>query len=322
MGNLHNLDNRGVWVSIHRPNGGGAVEGWLIGETPQGFLVALDEDLEDVRLVSNYVSISYNHKKLLPKLKYDNAREIQEKMWQTNEAILEPMQDAISRIKFDRLHEFCRHSKELERLLYRAKEERKYGYLSYTPLNEWINSLIVQADRSTPMHREVYETLEDSGLTEVIGEYGPKLAQLPAELTIPAYDLEFETREELTSSLESTRDQPWTRERHREFLKAAEETRIRLIRGNTKEHDKQDEANSEETDDSTLFSRWIGPSLRVLVGTGLAIANTTVGVTAGLTTTIATIGATAVPTYLGVATSIYTGLAQVSDGLEKIGRSK
>jgi hypothetical protein len=278
--------------------------------------------LEDVRFVSNYTSINYDHKKSLPKLKIDNAREIQEEMWRTNEAILEPMQDAISRIKFDRLHEFCRHSKELKQLLYRAKMEEREWDRYQTPPHELINSLIVQADRSTSLHREVYETLEDSGLTEVIEEYGPTLSRLPAELTIPAYDLEFETSEELTSSLESTWDQPWTRKRHRAFLKEAEETRIRLMRGNMKEHDKQDEANSEKTDDSTLFSRWIGPSLRVLVGTGLAIANTAVGVTAGITTTIATIGATAVPTYVGVATSIYTGLAQVSDGLEKIGRSK
>ena len=98
--------------------------------------------------------------------------------------------------------------------------------------------------------------------------------------------------------------------------------RTRLIVEAAKERNQESEAKLEKPDDSTPFSRWFGPSLRVLAGTGLATANAAVGVTAGLTATIATIGATAVQTYVGVATSIYTGLAQVADGPEKIGRRK
>ena len=66
--------------------------------------------------------------------------------------------------------------------------------------------LIAQADRVTALHREVYETFEDAGLAAILDEFGPRLTHLPAELTIPAYDLEFSSREDLTSTLESTRD--------------------------------------------------------------------------------------------------------------------
>ena len=123
-------------------------------------------------------------------------------------------------------------------------------------------------------------------------------------------------------SMEARRDQRWTSTTHRASLEAAEATRTRLIVEAAKGRERAGEERSQQPADATVLSRWIGPSLRVLIGTGLATANAAIGVTAGLTATIATIGATAVPTYVGVATSIYTGLAQAADGLEKIGRHK
>ena len=116
--------------------------------------------------------------------------------------------------------------------------------------------------------------------------------------------------------------QRWTMQKHRTSLVAAEETRTRLIVEASADRENERADKAEKPDDSTPLSRWIGPSLRVLAGTGLTVANAAIGVTAGLATAITTIGGTAVPTYVGVATSIYTGLTQVSDGLEKIGRRK
>ncbi len=110
-------------------------------------------------------------------------------------------------------------------------------------------------------------------------------------------------------SMEATRDQRWTSTTHRASLEAAEATRTRLIVEAAKGRERAGEERSQQPADAIVLSRWIGPSLRVLIGTGLATANAAIGVTAGHTATIATIGATAVPTYVGVATSIYTGLA-------------
>jgi hypothetical protein len=301
---------------------GEPIQGWLIGEIPQGLLVALDEDLSDVRVVSEYIRISYDHDRRLSKLRYDNVEKIRDELESANAAILDPMRRAISRLKFDELHQFGHRSAELFRHIHRARMDRYISSDDLTPRDELMEFLTAQADRSTSLHREVYETLEDSGLTEILDEYGPTLARLPPDLVIPAYDLEFESREELKSAFEGTREERWTSLRHRTSLEAAEETRIRLVVEASRAREKASEDKPEKPDDSTPFSRWVGPSLRVLTGTGLTAANAAIGVTAGLTATIATIGATAVPVYVGVFTSIYTGLAQVSDGLEKIGRRK
>ncbi len=313
------LNQRGAWVTIHRKSGT-SVEGWLIGEIPQGLVITLDEDLSDIRLVSEYYSIGYNYDKKLSKLSFENSEHVYDELHTTNDAISYSMRRAISKIKFDRLHQFGHHSALLKRHIHDAKYERMYDDVS--PRAELMGFLIAQADRVTALHREVYETFEDSGLTEILSEYGSKLTHLPAELTIPAYDLEFSSREDLISTLKLARDQSWSESKHRASLDAAEEMRTRLIVEATKECNQKSEEKLEKRDDSTPFSRWFGPSLRVLAGTGLATANAAVGVTAGLTAAIATIGATTVPTYVGVATSIYTGLIQVADGLEKIGRRK
>jgi len=293
-----------------------------MGEIPQGLIIALDEDLTDIRLVPEYYSIGYDHEKKLSKLSFENADEVHDELRNTNDAISDPMRVAISKMRFDQLHKFGHLSAQLRWKIHRAERDQRMYRIDSTPRDELIGFLTAQADRATALHRDVYETFEEAGLAAILDEFGPRLTRLPAEITIPAYDLEFSSKEDLTSTLVLTRDQRWTEKGHRASLEAAEETRAQLIVESTKEHDQEGEAISKEHDDSTPLSRWFGPSLRVLAGTGLVTANAAVGVTAGLTTTIATIGATAVPTYVGVATSIYTGLTQVADGLEKIGRRK
>lgn len=317
----NHLGERGVWVRVGR-TGHTPVEGWLLGEIPQGLLVAMSDDLNDVRLISGYSYISYDHDRRLPRVRYDNANELYEELEAINSAISAPMRRAVSRLSFERLHQAGHRSSELRRDIDRARYEIQMADDRLLSRNEVLAFLIAQADQSTTLHREVYDTFEGSGLTDVLDDFGPRLASLPSELTIPAYDLEFQSSEDLASSLEATRDQRWTSTTHRASLEAAEATRTRLIVEAARGRERAGEGRLEQPDGSTVLSRWIGPSLRVLVGTGLATANAAIGVTAGLTATIATIGATAVPTYVGVATSIYTGLAQAADGLEKIGRRK
>ena len=312
---------RGIWVTIGRDKGD-VVKGWLLGEIPQGLLVALDENLADVRLVTEYYSISYNHEKKLSKLHIDEAEQVQEELQSLSNEISEPMRNAVSKIKFDRLHQFGHRSAELRNQIYRVENQRERWNIGITPRDELIGFLLAQADQSTALHKDVYETFEDSGITSILDEFGPKLTHLPAELTLPAYDLEFSSREDLESTLKSAQEHHWTVKKHRDSINTAEEIRMRLIVEGTKESKGRSKSKLEKPDDSTLFSRWFGPSLRIIAGTGLATANAAVGITAGLTITIATIGATAVPAYVGIATSIYTGLTQVADGLEKINRCK
>ena len=105
----NHLRERGVWVKVGR-TGHTPVEGWLPGEIPQGLLVAMSDDLNDVRLISGYSSISYNHDRRLPRVRYDNANELYEELEAINSAISAPMRRAVSRLSFERLHQ-AGHSK-------------------------------------------------------------------------------------------------------------------------------------------------------------------------------------------------------------------
>jgi hypothetical protein len=324
------LAERGAWVTVGR-DGKRDVEGWLIGQISEGLLIAADDELEDVRVVSDFDSIQVAADKRLPGISAKALRRTREKLRRADSAVSADLRKAISLIRFDRLHQFGHRSAELVRAIHRAtylhthQRPRRSSQEDSRPLREdmqtgrvdLINFMLAQGDRSADLHREVFETLNESGLTKVLDEHGPELARLPPEFTIPAYDLDFVSRKELTSALKATRKERWTARKHSAALEAAEDTRSRLLLEGAGYRNQP-----ERVDDATSLSRWVGPSLRVLSGTGLAVANVAVGLTAGLTGSVFTIGATAVPTYVGVATSIYTGLAQVADGLEKIGRRK
>lgn len=316
---LTDLKTRGAWTSI-QDDDGHKVEGWLVGEVPEGVLLAMDEELHDIRLVRNVSLQMYDYQRALPGLRYENADALNDQLRQTGKAVSAPMRRAIANIKFDRLHDFGHRGSELRR----AIVEWRNGPLpsDRSDRAELMAYLAAQADRSTALHRNVYETLDSSGVTPILAEFGPQLAKLPPELTIPAYDLEFESRRDLAGSVEATRDLPWSPERHNGALNSAEATRDRLMFATAEARSPERAGPVERPDDSTPFSRWFGPSLRVLAGTGLAAANAAVGVTAGLTGSVVTLGATAVPTYVAVITSMYTGLAQVAEGLEKIGRRR
>ncbi|SJM94626.1 hypothetical protein [Crenothrix polyspora] len=169
----NHLTNRGVWVRINRYKGE-TVEGWLIGEIPQGLLIALDKDLKDLRLVSEYYSISYNHENKLSTLSIENATEVRDELQAISEAISVPMKNAISRTKFDKLHQFCHHSAELSWQIRQGEHEAFQG-IDSEPRGELMGFLLAQVDRSTALHREVYETFEDCGLTAILDEFGRDL---------------------------------------------------------------------------------------------------------------------------------------------------
>ena len=293
-----------------------------MGEIPQGLLVALDEKLTDIRLVSSKYGyhISYDYKKVHPDLYYKNAEELQARL-EEFESILSPQLERVfSRLKYDRLHAFSHRSSLIRHQVERSTYEASHLHFDKSSLSDLIGFLVAQTDQAIDLQREVYDTVADSGLAEIISEYGPKLAKLPTELTLPADDLRFEEREVLTSALENSRDRPWSAENHQSILQQAEATRNGLLLKAIESRRTNERIEKTRSGDSTLWSRWIGPTTRILAGTGLVAANAALGITADLTATLATIGATSVPIYVGIATSIYTGSVQVAEGLEKIGR--
>jgi hypothetical protein len=322
---LIELYNRGKWVTISG-KGERKISGWLMGEIPQGLLVALDEKLEDIRLVSTGCSygIIYNNQKTHPVLYYENAKGLQTRLEELNSILSPQLERVFSRLKYDRLHSFSHKSSLIRHQLRRWEFEESMRWKNNpyeSSLSDLIGYLAAQTDQAIDLHREVYDTVEDSGLAEIMSEYGPKLAELPTELTLPADDLKFEERNVLTSALENSRKRPWSSENHRSILQQVEATRTTLLIKAIKSCRGNERTDKLQSDNSTFLSRWLGPTTRILAGTGLVAANAALGITAGLTATLATIGATSVPIYVAIVTSIYTGSVQVAEGLEKIGRS-
>jgi len=325
-GVLMNADDRGTWVTL-RSDEIGEVSGWLVGEIPQGVLVAPGDDLRDIRLVpyaSRSTSIHWDReKKVHPQLRREHAEKYEKELRELAPEVFDRTRRAISRMDFNQLHRFD-HQASAMRQEIRDRDYDLYRGIRYngSGREELLGYLAAQVDRTAALHRDVYESFEESGLADVVGVFGPRLANIPPKFTIPAYDLEFQDEKELTASLESSRENHWTASEHRVALSQAEAKRTQLLAETGLGAPKETETPPRKSEDANFFSRWGGPSLRILAGTGLAAANVAIGLTAGLTGAVATIGATAVPTYVGVVTSVYTGLIQVADGLEKVGRSK
>lgn len=335
---MHSLNNRGDWVQINKKNET-ACSGWLIGETPEAVYLTDGEDDKRTQVVwkSEYNSISYDHDNTNDILSVPHSDDLIDRMHSSNQTLQKPLRRALSRLRYDRLFDaglviadnrsFHKRSKRLERK-FRRNPFRDSEALDLVLFSE------ARIDRSIELHAEVFDVFNDAGLTEVLDEYGDLITGLPAELAIPLDDLRFSDRDELIKSHNSASEAPWSISHHVSELDQARQIRVRMAgkintrllgQKSTEEIDKKDrepEQKERGSDrDGTFASRWIGPSLRILAGTGLASANCALGLTAGLTSTIATIGLTSVPTYVGVATSIYTGMTQVADGLEKINRA-
>ncbi|MGY3171586.1 hypothetical protein ACVWYU_000960 [Pseudomonas sp. TE12234] len=306
------LRERGVWVKVQTDSD--SVEGWLVGELPQGLLVATEKQLDFPLLVrrSSWRSTSYDHKRPKhPTLFREDAGELQERMFDLEGVLQPPLEKAFRRLDFHQLVKFSQ----------RADELRWHAY-DTEHIADLVGLVASKTDAALRLHEDVFLALEDSGLLEALQENASDLRSIPREFLLPAADLEFQSEDELIAHV-SDKAESLSISKHKEQLDLAFARRDNLIlRSRNRTPSKASEEPPKKESDATLLSRWAGPTLRIIAGTGLASANAALGITAGLTSNLVSIEATVVPVYVGVATSIYTGIGQVADGLEKIGRSK
>lgn len=309
-------DQIGVWVKLTPRDGGPQSEGWLVGSTSQGILVTAGNNVDALHLVRDYASISYDHNRRHPGIpRKDELRTIQYKIDKTSEELEAEYEKAFNQLNYNRIRSInlalVRVRNDLDRLdRFRWFEpdaisgDLKLGYI------------LARVDDVVALHRNLFQEFQISGVIQVTEKTQEKLADVPVRYLIPEEDVRLIPIEKLDEYLRLT-EEGWSQSRHERALQKAERLRFEML------EPRIPELPEEKVDDgSTFFSRWLGPSLRVIGGTALATGNAALGITAGLTTTITTIGATAVPVYLGVAGSIWTGLSGAADGLEKIGRRK
>jgi hypothetical protein len=312
----------GVYVTVSLKDGQ-VLKGWLRGELPNGVLLAVDPDGKDIRLIEDYSGMSYDWREKRATFAIPDGENLDNKLRKLDDGLRGPLERSFSRIDYRALKRFTRRAPELTRDIEEYSRHSSRMFPEYdSPRGQLADFVLARVDESIDLHEEVFQEFEQSELAGTVSQFGAELSKLPADQALPYVDREFIGGS--SSSLEGGRgpvsDRPWTLERHRIALRRTREVRTRLVTAALAPTHEGDEALAkDEKPKRGRFWRWGGASLRILAGTGLAVANGALGLTAGLATTITSVGATAVPIYVGVATSIYYGVTQAADGLEKIG---
>jgi hypothetical protein len=296
-------------------------EGWIYGELPQGILISLDQEGNNIRMIpKSWRSKNYPD---TPRAAFSppNSKEIKNKIYEINNGIQERFRHALRNINYYPFQRFAERALKIKKQIHDFEYSyNRFGGDQMFPMNEIVDFLGSRVDESTEIHAEVYGEIERSGIADIVSESWPQISRLPSKYVMPSIDYEMSNRG-IVENLETIPDETWSRSRHRTLLNEARRSREKALIGFLSRPVLEEEMpHMEGPEPQRGFGiRYAGASLRIITGTGLAVANIGLGLTAGLASTLVTIGATAVPTYVGVATSIATGLVQTSEGLEKIG---
>jgi hypothetical protein len=307
------LRNVGVKVGVGFWDGG-SVEGWLWGETAQGLLIAMDRAGTDIRLFTQrWMSIGYNHDDLAEFSRPDR-KEIADRMDELNRAIAPPLGRAMAGLDFAPLQRASRRLRHVRSEMWAAERElgERFTVESRAMDIFWAS----QVKEAVGVHASIYDELENRGIPTLIAEHASDLARLPSEYALPALDGRLINPDIISDEETISRRKEWSPTRHREMLERAESAPLVLMLTTgreTKDEQKREMGRAEGG------SRWAAAGLRIIAGTGLIGANSALWLTVGLGAAIVSLGATAIPSGVAVATSIYTGLTQAADGLEKVG---
>jgi len=313
-----NLREVGRCIVLHLPNSG-KVEGWLYGQVEQGYLISEDPAGSRIRLVEEKATtISYPNE---PRAAFaaSNLADVAKQIDGLSRRLEPPVKRALSRLDYRSLRRFVDRAPELRSRTYR-RPEREYHGSEDDPMLELTEFVAASTDEVVELHAEVFDEFEHSGLAAIVAEHAEELAGLPTKYTLPSFDAALLNESPSKSEAEDGHEAIWSVHQHRSRIAAARRTREQvIIQAVSRSRDIAMDLDGESRPPRGTALRYFGASFQILMGTGLAVANTGLALTAGLTSTLVTIGATAVPTYIGVCTSVCAGLSQAGDGLGKIG---
>ena len=322
---LPSLDQVGGRIEVSTRDHGEVV-GWIRGAVPGGLLIALDREGRDIRLVRNITSSRYDPKDRA-EFAVANAEEVDKKLNDLNRALKSRLDQSFAALDTRPLQRFSERAPVLMDEIHRSlteREDRRYRFAEETPADNLVDYLSARGDEVTELHADIFYELERSKIADTVGEFGNELSRLPLNHALPYFDSELVGGWRIMEEKESIKREVWTPAQHLKTLNSAQRVRAQLLSNavfrstQPRDRSKRREEKSERQERRD-FSKWTGASLRAIAGTSLIAADATFGVTAGLMSTITSIGLTAVPVYVGVATSIYTGLVQAADALEKFG---
>jgi hypothetical protein len=285
------------------------VRGWLWRETPDGIYVALDKEAKEIRFVrSGGLNIGYQYEDMAPWAVPDRQALIQ-RIYDLNSKLSDPMEYAVDALNHALLRRTVSRAK---RAMWHIEHspvllDTQYGAEPIQPFHQ------ARIDEAIDNYKAVHSEFDRVGLLDLVSRHLVELSNLPPEHSLPMLDAEIMRR---LPSLGETADH-WDKRSLDVALRDVDESRIRFIVVNSAPAS-EEKVETTEGETAGLLPHWIGASLNLFGGTALAAANGLIGISVGVVGALATQGMTAVPTAVGVATSVGTGIGYAADGLEKI----
>lgn len=315
------LHMRGVRVRV-RLRDEPDTEGWLWSERDGELLVSLDRDGRHIRLIrpGQLSGVAYDYDDRAA-FSVPNARQIEERLQSFEERFGRAVVSGIYRLDVARIRSIIDRARRLAANLSAAELAAPLSSEA-DPLTEFRLARTAAALR---LAEQLREELDRAELLDLLDMLDYELAELPLDHTLPAADLQvmapFFQREDQAG--EQIHRHAAVR-RLRERLESVEQEQSAYILGKLMRREQQGkEAGASRDEPVTSYRgtipRWIAASLRIAGGAALTGFNAVAGISSGIAGTILTIGATAVPTAVGVAVSMHTGISQMAEGLEKAG---
>jgi hypothetical protein len=296
---------------------GKIIVGWNFGELPEGLLISMDPDGNDVRLFKKrYTAWSSIEGPIASfSVSEDTVKRLRELEGSSGPAF----KSAFRRLDLKPFQRFQDKSADLTRKICNFENVIERD-LPISDDEKWFKQALYPTDEVLELHRDVLDELERVDIIDIMTKAGDKLANIPSRYVLPIVDA-ANAANEIDNDFHDWSEGRWGRwriERHRSLLDdVSGETRtsrfMEMLYHRAKTRKK--EKTSDQRGDGMRYASAI---LRVLGGTGLITGNIGVALAGGLTSVL-TIGTTTIPTAVGVIASVGTGVSQVSDGLEKLG---
>jgi len=289
------------------------------GQIPQGLLISLDPEGEDIRLLDRWTHLTFHWDRPRASFALPDGDEIERRLQAIEIMLKERLQEPLNTVDYRTLRKIATRAEALRSQLQQSDEHAMAIASSEDRLSSPDYANLTTA---VSLSDELYSALAKTGLGNAIGSFGSDLATLPTQYALPNLDGTF--NKDVVRDLPAGGSQPvWTMGRQKVLRDAASD---KLTRMSGSANAPLESVEAHQTAKHRLFSassfpsktKFAGASLRIAVGTGLTVGNLALGVSAGLADTLFSVGATALPVYVGLATSAYTGLVQIADGLEKI----
>ena len=305
------LHQRGMRVKVsngEQPS----MEGWLWADTPQGILVSLDKEGNDIRLVK---------REKLPEISYDekdkatfaiqNARDIEKKILKLADDLETPMELALRNLNYSLLTQIIREARIREQEVHGSFPDDGFRHTA-TEMTERFSSGLeyfhkCKVDKSLRAYQRMHDELDRTGILDLVDRNSSKIVELPLEYILPEADLPL-----LPKELEQTAAK-WSKRGIEEALRTVDENKTLLI---IEDKDRERKFFADQGKGRT--SRWVAASLKLISGTVLTAGNGVLGAV-GFLGTITTLGGLTMPVALGIMASVSAGLGAFADGVEKVG---